>query len=1219
MKSTPFDLPKLTGVLLCLLGAVVLTGWAIGNEVMVRMLPGSVAMAVNTALMFLVVGYCLFLSPQHPNTPLVQKIGAVFLIALSSLILIEHAYDWDAGIDLAALHALVDDGNQRPGRTAPNTSFAFLLAGVILLLRPRLPDSKLFQQVTNVLSITVLIIGGAAALGYLLSLELMYQVASYNRMAAPTALGITLLGAGLRIPHPHINTRTVDIFANEDKRITRLAAVVLTVLAVAAGLTGFAVLRYGFDKSTQENVQETTANNAVVISNTLDRAGELAKWVADRPGLHKQLLSLSASPGDPDALSFAREAGESFSALGFTSIRFFDAQGTLLALSGRGVADQATVLIPLEPAKSNAALYWQDGFVYRSEDKAVESGRVIGKIVTEQRLTSLTTLLTKIQGSGASSDALLCGRDGNSAVCFPSRNLTANARIPILEQSGSPTLPISRALRGEHGAFSGKDFRGVNVVAGYASIKKYGLGWVQKTDTQELYAPMRERLNLLVGLLAIFIVIGTFTLRKRIQPLVSRIVEEQRRMKVILENSNDAFVAIGHNGLITDWNAEAERTFGWSSEEAIGRDLATLIIPEAQRHAHNVGFSRFITTGTGPVINNRIEVSALHKTGKEIPIELSVAAVPYGKGFIANAFLRDITERKRAEKSAIFAEKERLRVTLNSIGDAVITTDTKGHITFLNPVAEVMTGWSSEEAIGLALPAVFHLINEKTDEIAPNPVELVLHNESIVTLEDHTTLIHRGGGRFPIEDSCAPIRDVQGAITGVVLVFHDVSQARKMVEQMTHQATHDSLTGLINRAEFERCVQLALQTGQTQDKQHTLLYLDLDQFKIVNDTCGHVAGDELLRQLAGVLHEKLRRGDIFARLGGDEFGVLLDSCAVEPALQIADVLRQVVSDFHFVWLDKGFTIGVSIGLVTFSNGGITLADILRMADTACYAAKDRGRNRVHVYTADDKDLAQRLGEMSWIGRIQKAMDEQRFVLFSQKILSLDNDPAEGEHYELLLRMWDEDGNLAPPMAFIPAAERYGLMPLLDRWVIDKAFSMHAARHPPGTALGTCAINLSATSICDEHLLAFILDRFEHYKVSPRAICFEITETAAIANLTQAVALIRDLKAIGCRFALDDFGSGMSAFAYLKHLPVDYLKIDGGFVKDMMDDQIDHAMVEAINHIGHVMGIQTIAEFVENDAILVAIRKLKVNFAQGYGVEEPMQTVEPGQLKIEEGM
>ena len=367
------------------------------------------------------------------------------------------------------------------------------------------------------------------------------------------------------------------------------------------------------------------------------------------------------------------------------------------------------------------------------------------------------------------------------------------------------------------------------------------------------------------------------------------------------------------------------------------------------------------------------------------------------------------------------------------------------------------------------------------------------------------------------------------------------------------------------------------------------------------------------------MHEKLRRGDIFARLGGDEFGVLLDSCAVEPALQIADVLRQVVSDFHFVWLDKGFTIGVSIGLVTFSNGGITLADILRMADTACYAAKDRGRNRVHVYTADDKDLAQRLGEMSWIGRIQKAMDEQRFVLFSQKILSLDSDPAEGEHYELLLRMWDEDGNLAPPMAFIPAAERYGLMPLLDRWVIDKAFSMHAARHPPGTALGTCAINLSATSICDEHLLAFILDRFEHYKVSPRAICFEITETAAIANLTQAVALIRDLKAIGCRFALDDFGSGMSAFAYLKHLPVDYLKIDGGFVKDMMDDQIDHAMVEAINHIGHVMGIQTIAEFVENDAILVAIRKLKVNFAQGYGVEEPMQTFESGQQKMEEGM
>ena len=499
---------------------------------------------------------------------------------------------------------------------------------------------------------------------------------------------------------------------------------------------------------------------------------------------------------------------------------------------------------------------------------------------------------------------------------------------------------------------------------------------------------------------------------------------------------------------------------------------------------------------------------------------------------------------------------------------------------------------------------VFQIVNEMTDEIAQNPVELVLRNEKISGLAEYTTLIQRGGARIPIEDSAAPIWDAQGAILGVVLVFHDVTQARKMAAEMTHQATHDALTGLINRREFERRLERSIETGKQQDSQHTMLYLDLDQFKIVNDTCGHVAGDELLRQLTTVMQDKLRKGDTLARLGGDEFGVLLENCATEPANRIADLLRRTVSDFHFTWLDKTFPIGVSIGLVTFSNGGVALADILRMADAACYVAKDTGRNRIHVYTPGDKEVAQRSGEMGWISRIQKALDEQRFVLYSQKILALGNDADSGDHYEVLLRMQDEEGILVPPMAFIPAAERYGLMPLLDRWVIQAAFSLHADRHIPGAPVGTCTINLSGTSICDEYFLAFVKDQFARHKVSPHSICFEVTETSAITNLSQAAALIRELKAIGCRFALDDFGSGMSSFTYLKYLPVDYLKIDGAFVKDMMDDPIDYAMVESINHIGHVMGIQTIAEFVENGAILDALRKIGVNFAQGYGVEIP---------------
>ncbi|MEO6824976.1 MAG: EAL domain-containing protein [Nitrosospira sp.] len=547
---------------------------------------------------------------------------------------------------------------------------------------------------------------------------------------------------------------------------------------------------------------------------------------------------------------------------------------------------------------------------------------------------------------------------------------------------------------------------------------------------------------------------------------------------------------------------------------------------------------------------------------------------------------------------------ERLRATIDRMGDAVITTDLCSNVTYLNPVAETLTGWRSKEANGRPVQDVFHIIHAQTKERAPSPVEPIFQGGTSTSLAPLKALIQRSGKIVNIEGSATPIRDKQGNIIGAVLIFHDTAQAPDMEARIAYQTTHDTLTGLINRREFERCLEQTLLLGKPGKSQHTLLHLDIDHFKIINDTGGHAAGDELLKQLTGILQTQLGANDTLARVGGDEFGLLLESCSMEAALHMANLLRQAVYDFAFSWKEEAaIKLGLSIGLVSF-GGGENPLDILRMAETACYLAKEKGRNRTQVYTAEDTRITLLHGEMGWVGRIQKALAEERFVLYSQKIIPVADGSQDGEHYEVLLRMLDPDGKLIPPMAFIPAAERYGLMASLDRWVISTAFTQHSLRHPHGTGIGTCAINLSAASICDESFYEFVLTQFEFFKVPPAGICFEITETAAITNLAEASHLMRKLKEHGCRFSLDDFGSGMSSFSYLKHFPVDYLKIDGSFVKDMINNPIDRAMVEAINHIGHVMQIRTIAEYVENAETLEALRTIGVDYAQGYGIERP---------------
>jgi diguanylate cyclase (GGDEF)-like protein/PAS domain S-box-containing protein len=573
---------------------------------------------------------------------------------------------------------------------------------------------------------------------------------------------------------------------------------------------------------------------------------------------------------------------------------------------------------------------------------------------------------------------------------------------------------------------------------------------------------------------------------------------------------------------------------------------------------------------------------------------------------------KEIKDHKSIERK-LFAEKELAETTLAAIGDAVITTDAKGNIQYFNPVAEHLTGWTLHEVKGLPLTDVFNIVNDITRRTVENPLHKVLRFGQIVNLANNTVLIARDGTEYPIEDSAAPIRASNGEIIGVVLVFHDVTQSRYLARQLSWQANHDDLTGLFNRRTFELQLLDSIVGARSQGQHHVLCFLDLDQFKAVNDTCGHAAGDELLCQVTKLLQERVRVTDTLARLGGDEFGLLLHQCSLEQAEQVAEALRKRIQEFQFIWQGKVFTIGVSIGLAAIDANCQNLNTVLSAADAACYAAKERGRNCIYVYQSDDLKLVQHRNEMQWISKIDQALREDRFQLYFQKITPV-MEGSETDHYEILLRLVDESGELVLPMAFIPAAERYHLIPAIDQWVIRTFFSQYEKHQQQFIGNGKVGrnglytINLSGGSVNSEEFMAFLKGQFAEHNIAPQRICFEITETTAIANLDQAAQLIHSLKELGCRFALDDFGSGMSSLAYLKNLPVDYLKIDGGFIKDIDRDRIDYAMVDSFNRLSHLMGIQTIAECVESESVLKQLQKIGVDYAQGFCIDKPSPLV-----------
>ncbi|AWI77310.1 ammonia permease [Parazoarcus communis] len=727
-----------------------------------------------------------------------------------------------------------------------------------------------------------------------------------------------------------------------------------------------------------------------------------------------------------------------------------------------------------------------------------------------------------------------------------------------------------------------------------------------RTELLELLQAMEVQEK--TGELSVRVPVEPFTEVGQIASAYNRMMEALERAvgqtRAIIRDVRDGIVTFGQDGLLRSLNPGAEKLLEVQGADAVGMPLANLLGDPPLRPTRQV--ERLMG------LQDKMELR-LHRQGKAPRVlEISVSEGHAQGETVYTGLMRDVTERRQIADQ-LQHERDLAQVTLASIGDGVITTDETGAVQYLNPMAERLTGWTLEEAKGRNIANIYCLEEEVTGRALENPVRTVLAHGREMRAPDHGLLVRRDGERIPVQDSAAPIRSRLGYLIGVVLVCQDVTVTLNLTRELTRQASQDALTGIPNRREFERRLADLLTPGVPPGTTHILCYLDLDQFKVVNDTCGHVAGDELLRQVCTLMRERMRAADLLARLGGDEFGVIFFNCPVEKAIPMAEGFREAIRAYRFAWEGKSFSIGVSIGLVPVTENEREMGRILSAADTACYAAKEGGRNRVHVYRPDDDQLMERHGQMQWVARLHGALDEDRLRLFVQPIVPLSG--AHSIHYEVLVRL-EEDGRLISPGSFIPAAERYNLMPRIDEWVFRNVLAWVSDTYrKEGRVEGTWCINLSGNSLSDERLLEDICAGLVRAALPQGSICIEITESSAVANLSRVVSFMGELRKLGCAFALDDFGSGLSSFAYLKTLPVDYLKIDGSFVRDIATDPTNRAMVQAINTIGHTMGLVTIAEFVENESVLEVLREVGVDYGQGFHLGVPKPLSEMGRVRM----
>jgi diguanylate cyclase (GGDEF)-like protein/PAS domain S-box-containing protein len=659
-------------------------------------------------------------------------------------------------------------------------------------------------------------------------------------------------------------------------------------------------------------------------------------------------------------------------------------------------------------------------------------------------------------------------------------------------------------------------------------------------------------------------------------------------------------IVIVHDEKILLANESAASLVGLEPAQLIGREIADLVKPAYRALFRNTMAKRM----RGEEVPQRLEIQLINGNQSGLWVEAQSSSIEFFGQPAILTVARDVSHRKSLEVS-LSRSKRQAQYTLESISEGIITTDNNGHIDYMNQAAEKLIGTNRDDAAGHRIGELFTLVDDTDRRPLGDPVERCLEMRRRVNMGRRAVMVTTDGEHeHSVELTASPIRGPGSSISGAVVVFHDVGEIRGLTRQMSYQATHDALTGLVNRHEFERRLDEAMDAAHAEEAVHMLFYMDLDRFKAVNDSCGHVAGDNMLREVAALIKDQVRESDYVGRLGGDEFGALLIGCPIDKARQIANDICNAIADYRFVWKDKIFNIGISIGLVEISHISGTLQDVMSAADSACYVAKQQGRGRVHVYSARDEAIARERGDIQWLRELQSALHEDRFGLAVQPILAMSGRAESGPAVEVLIRLPDQSGRTANTAEFLRPAERYQLMPQIDRWVLMATLTALTGGEIKLSAGRSCAINLSGQTLGDESFLSFVVEALDRSGVAPSAICFEVTEEAILANIQYAQRFIEVLHGIGCEFSLDDFGSGLGSFSSLKHLPIDYLKIDGSYTRNLQSDEVNQEMVTAMIKLARKMQFRIVAEQVEHQDDFDWLREVGVDFIQGRFIEAP---------------